>query len=433
MFKRPTPTQQVFLALVCSILFSAFVGYADLATASVVTVTTVLAKTFINLLQLVAIPLAFTSIVNGITSNKDTSNLTRTGLATVILYTLTTIFAVSLGLFIANIIQPGTFFSHLDIFKKIGGGIPSAPLVSEEAHSSSREALVPSNLFSLLSNNENLLIIILVAILISVAMLNLAPEHQKPLRDFFVATQELFIQIINYIMKLAPLGVFCIVTSQFVGFLENNMESAPTLFIVITVYVCTVLLGLGIMLFLFYPLVVATFTNTSYKEFIKTMYPAQLMAFTTASSMATLHKTNTQVAKLNVSKQIRSFVLSLGATVNMDGTALYQGVVILFIAQLFGHSMTLGDQFYVISYITLSSVGVAGIPGASLITLTLLLQKLVSMGALNSEEIAVVLALIYIPDRFLDMCRSVVNITGDGMVACLVQAYDNRGGNKEGK
>ena len=432
MFKRPTPTQQVFLALVCSILVSALIGYAGLSAKRIVTVTAVLAKTFINLLQLVAIPLAFTAIVNGITSNKDTSSLTRTGLITITLYTLTTIFAVTLGLFIANIIRPGALFTHLDIFKKIGG-VASAPMVIKQAEESGGQALIPSNLFALVSDNENLLVIILFAIFISVAMLNLPAEHQEPLRSFFVIMQELFTEIINYIMKLAPLGVFCMVTSQFVGFLQTNISGAPTLLMVITVYVCTVLLGLGVMLFLFYPLVVATFTNTSYMKFIKTMYPAQLTAFSTASSTATLHKTNAQAAHLNVSEDIRSFVLSLGATVNMDGTALYQGVVILFIAQLFGHSMTLGNQFYVISYITLSSVGVAGIPGASLITLSLLLQKLVSMGVLNSGEIAVVLALIYIPDRILDMCRSVVNITGDSMVACLVQAYNDRGKDKEGK
>jgi Na+/H+-dicarboxylate symporter len=380
---------------------------------------------FLNSLKMVAIPLVFASLVIGITSIEDTTKLSRIGGKTFFIYTITTIVAVILGLTVANIIKPGQVISEQtrDALLQMYGGQLEQHTVSMQQISNSGPLqflvdLVPENLFQALGSNMNLLQVVLVATMLGIALLKIPVRKSKPVILFFEGINEAIIELVRFIMKLAPYGVFSLVASLLIEIAGgNNTHEIFEILYALLWYVGTVILGLSIMVFVVYPVIMKLFSNTSYLTFLKEMRPAQLIAFTTSSSSAALPVTMERVEKhLGVSEEISSFVLPLGATVNMDGTAVYQGIAIVFIAQALGIKLSLETQLMIVANVAISSIGVAGVPGGAMVTTTMILH---SIGVP-----AIGLALILAPDRILDMCRTVTNITGDAVVAVVVASTE---------
>jgi proton glutamate symport protein len=376
---------------------------------------------FLNSLKMVAIPLVFASLVIGITNIEDLHKLSRIGGKTFFIYMVTTVLAVVLGLVIANVVKPGQVISE-----QTREGLISLYGSKVAEHSSALQAihldsplqfmldLVPENIFVAFSNNMNLLQVVIVAIVLGIALLKIPLRKSKPVTMFFEGLNDAIIELIRFIMQLAPLGVFALVSSLLV---EVAGDSKPGevfgILYALLWYVGTVIVGLIIMTFVIYPIILKLFTRVGYMHFLRSIRPAQLIAFTTSSSSAALSVTMERVEKhLGVSEEVSSFVLPLGATVNMDGTALYQGIAIAFIAQALGIHLPITTQLAIVANVAMSSVGVAGVPGAAMVTTTMILQ---SVGIPVAG-----LALILAPDRILDMCRTVTNITGDALVATVV-------------
>jgi len=380
---------------------------------------------FLHSLKMVAIPLIFVSLVVGITSIEDFTKLSRIGGKTFLIYTATTILAVVLGLIIANLIQPGQVISAQtrDRLMTLYGETEQHRVTTQAIQEPKASLqffvnLVPENLVASMSKNENLLQVVLVAILFSIALLKISPRKNRPIILFFEGLNDAVIELIRLIMKIAPVGVFALVASLLI---EIAGDSSPNeIFDVLYAllwYVATVILGLALMTFVVYPIILRILTKMNYFGFFRGIYPAQLVAFTTSSSSATLPVTMERVERyLGISEEISSFVLPLGATINMDGTALYQGVAVVFIAQALGLDLSITAQFAIVANVVVSSIGVAGVPGGAMVTTMMLLQSL----GIPAGGLALVLA----PDRILDMCRTVTNITGDAAVAVIVASSE---------
>jgi proton glutamate symport protein len=381
---------------------------------------------FLNSLKMVAIPLIFVSLVVGVASIEDVTKLSRIGGKTFLIYTATTILAVALGLIIANLVKPG----HV-IPEQTRDRLMALYTVEAKQHEATTRAmraqdgplqrfvdLVPENLVASMGNNENLLQVVLVAIMLGIALLQITPRKSRPVILFFEGLNDAIIELIRFIMKLAPVGVFSLVVSLLVEIAgDNNPNEVFEILYALLWYVATVILGLAFMTFVVYPIILRLFAEVGYLHFFRGIYPAQLVAFTTSSSSAALPVTMDRVERhLGISKDISGFVLPLGATVNMDGTALYQGVAIVFIAQALGLDLSITTQLAIITNVVISSIGVAGVPGGAMVTTMMLLQSLgIPAGALS---------LILAPDRILDMCRTVTNITGDAVVAVVIASSE---------
>lgn len=382
---------------------------------------------FLNSLKMVAMPLVFVSLVVGVTSIEDMTKLSRIGGKTFFIYTTTTVVAVALGLTIANLIEPGKVITEqtrdrlMTLYageaEKRGETIqtiqnPDAPLQIFVD-------LVPENLVASMSKNKNLLQVVLVAIMLGIALLRIPPRKSRPVVLFFEGINDAIIELIRFIMNLAPIGAFSLIASLLVEVVGDSKPSEIfEILYALLWYVVTVIFGLACMTFIVYPIMLRLFTRMSYIQFFKGIYPAQLVAFTTSSSSATLPATMERVEKhLGISEEISGFVLPLGATVNMDGTALYQGIAIVFIAQVLGVELSTTAQLIIVANVVISSIGVAGVPGGAMVTTMILLQSL----GIPAAGLALILA----PDRILDMCRTVTNITGDAVAAVVVASSES--------
>lgn len=382
---------------------------------------------FLNSLKMVAMPLVFVSLVVGVTSIEDMTKLSRIGGKTFFIYTTTTVVAVALGLAIANLIEPGKVITEqtrdrlMTLYageaEKRGETIqtiqnPDAPLQIFVD-------LVPENLVASMSKNKNLLQVVLVAIMLGIALLRIPPRKSRPVVLFFEGINDAIIELIRFIMNLAPIGAFSLIASLLVEVVGDSKPSEIfEILYALLWYVVTVIFGLACMTFIVYPIMLRLFTRMSYIQFFKGIYPAQLVAFTTSSSSATLPATMERVEKhLGISEEISGFVLPLGATVNMDGTALYQGIAIVFIAQVLGVELSTTAQLIIVANVVISSIGVAGVPGGAMVTTMILLQSL----GIPAAGLALILA----PDRILDMCRTVTNITGDAVAAVVVASSES--------
>ncbi len=369
---------------------------------------------FINLLKLIAIPLIIASLIKGISDLQDISKLSQMGGRTIGIYVLTTVVAVSLGLLIVNVWQPGNSISEKTRKELVDGFTGKAQSKIDAATSQKSQGplqalvdLVPSNIFQAASSNRNMLQVIFFVVFFGIGLILIPPEKAKPVKDFFDSLNEVILKLIDLIMLAAPYGVFALLAALIVDAPNWDIFSA------LIQYSACVVLGLGIMTFLFYPLLVRLYTGTDYGFFFKGISPAQLLAFSTSSSAATLPVTMERVEEhLGVDREVTSFVLPIGATVNMDGTSLYQAVAAVFIAQAFGIDLTFYDQLTIVFTATLASIGSAAVPGAGMVMLVIVL------GAIGVPEFG--LALIFAVDRPLDMCRTVVNVTGDATVSMLV-------------
>lgn len=375
---------------------------------------------FMSMLKLIAIPLILVSLIDGISNMTDTSKLSRIGGKTLGLYITTTVLAITLALLIANIVNPGAYLppeKRIELKEKFAKDAQLKQSKASDVKSARplqvMEDIVPDNLFKALSTNGKMLQVIFFAFLFGIAMVMSKPDLVAPVKDFFKGINNVILNIVHIIMKYAPIGVMALIAGLIVDVAGDDPAGAIDLFTALGVYGLCVIGGLVFMIFVFYPTIVVTFTNIKYRDFFKAIFPAQMLAFSTSSSAATLPLTMERVEhNLGVSEEVTSFVLPMGATVNMDGTSIHQAISAVFIAVAFGHDLTLMDQLTIVVTATLSSIGAAAVPGAGLIMLVIVL------GAIGVDPAG--LALIIALDRPLDMLRTVVNVTGDATVAVLV-------------
>ena len=369
---------------------------------------------FINVLKLIAIPLIIASLIKGISDLKDISKLSSMGGRTIGIYLLTTLFAVSLGLIAVNVIKPGKLVNKetreqlMDNYSTDATGKIS--LAKEQKETGPLQPLVdlvPSNIFAAVSDNGKMLQVIFFVIFFGIGLILIPPEQARPVKAFFDGLNDVILKMIDLIMLAAPIGVFALLAALVAE------SPSPDIFKALLGYAATVLLGLSVLIFVLYPTLMKAFTGMEIKTFFKGIFPAQLLAFSTSSSAATLPVTMERVEEhLGVDKEVTSFVLPIGATINMDGTSLYQAVAAVFIAQAYGLDLTFGQQIGIVATATLASIGTAAVPSAGMVMLVIIL------GQAGIPEAG--LALIFAVDRPLDMCRTVANITGDATVCMLV-------------
>ena len=374
---------------------------------------------FINLLKLIAIPLIMVSLISGVSNLRDITKLSRIGGKTLILYLITTVIAVTIGLIAVNSIQPGEYLSaekQTELGERYAGDanmrVTQAEALTQSGPLQIIVNIVPDNIFGAASSNQNMLQVIFFSILFGVALIMVNAEKGMPVKAFFDGANEAILNVVDIIMRYAPFGVAALICTLIVEI--NSWD----LFIALGIYAITVLLSLGAMILVIYPLIMRLFSRVKYLDFFRAIAPAQLMAFSTSSSAATLPVTMECVEKnLKIKEEISSFVLPLGATVNMDGTSIHQAVSAVFIAQVFGQDLTIADQLMIILTATLSSIGAAAVPSAGLVTLVIVLGAI----GVSPEGLALIIAI----DRPLDMCRTIVNVTGDAVVATIVATTED--------
>ena len=374
---------------------------------------------FIKLLKLIAVPLIIASLIKGVSDLKDISKFSRIGGRTVLIYIVTTVIAISIGLLVVNVFQPGKGISQETITKLTDTYATNKGVIAklEEATKQKSsgplqflEDMVPDNAMYAMSDNKKMLQVIFFAILFGISMLLVKEEKVRTLKHFFDGLNDVILKMVDLIMLSAPYAVFALLSNVVVS------SGDPDLLFALTKYAGVVVLGLFLMI-IFYSLIVKFLVGKSPAWFLKNLSPAQLLAFSTSSSAATLPVTMERVEEhLGVDKEVSSFVLPVGATINMDGTSLYQGVAAVFISQALGHHLDFSDQLIIVLTALLASIGSAAVPGAGMVMLVIVLEAI----GFPPDKLAVGLALIFAVDRPLDMCRTVINVTGDATVAMLV-------------
>jgi Na+/H+-dicarboxylate symporter len=374
-------------------------------------------RIFISLLKLIAIPLILASLIKGISDLQDISKFKNMGLRTILFYIISTVVAISIGLAVVNIIQPGEYVSAETVAELTESySAEGEKRVTAAGNQKSKGPLqfvvdmVPENIFGAASSNGNMLQVIFFAIFFGISMLLIKDERAKPIKDFFDSLNDIILKMVDLIMLSAPYAVFALLASLVAE------TTNPDLFIALGWYAASVVIGLLLMMSL-YIAAVYFFTGKRPGFFLRGISPAQLLAFSTSSSAATLPVTMERVEEhLGVHKEVTSFVLPVGATINMDGTSLYQAVAAVFICQALDFDLTFQDQLTIVLTATLASIGSAAVPGAGMVMLVIVLESL----GLPAESLAIGLALIFAVDRPLDMCRTTVNVTGDASVAMIV-------------
>ena len=372
---------------------------------------------FVNLLKLIAIPLVFVSIVKGVSSLKDISKLSRIGSKTIGLYLISTAFSVTIGLVLVNFISPGNSISEEKSSELKQTYKTSANIKINDANKVEDSGplqfiidIVPSNIIDSASENKNMLQIIFFALIFGISMVLIDSKKTQYVKGFIEGLNDIILKIVDIIMLFSPYGVFALLAS-----LISDFGASSDLFVALGMYCFTVVLGLLLMIFMFYPFLLKLFTKVSYSKFFSSISPAQMLAFSTSSSAATLPVTMERCEeKLGISNEISSFVLPLGATINMDGTSLYQAVAAVFIAQAFGYDLDLSSQLTIVLTATLASIGAAAVPGAGMVMLVIVLSSV----GIDPAGIA----LIFAVDRILDMFRTVVNVTGDATIAAIINS-----------
>jgi Na+/H+-dicarboxylate symporter len=374
---------------------------------------------FVKLLKLIAIPLILASLIKGISDLKDISKFKTIGSKTIITYIVTTVVAISIGLVLVNVINPGSGISSETVerltstYSESSGVQSKLAEANNQIQSSPLQFLVdtvPDNAFKAMSNNSLMLQVIFFTIFLGISMLLIGEEKSKPLKSFFDSLNFVVLKMVDLIMKTAPYAVFALLASVITS------SNDPDLLLALLKYSGVVCLGLFFMVIV-YCIAVYFITNSNPLIFLKKISPAQLLAFSTSSSAATLPLTMDRVENhIGVDREVSSFVLPVGATINMDGTSLYQAVAAVFIAQALEFDLTLADQLTIVLTALLASIGSAAVPGAGMVMLVIVLESI----GFPSDKLAIGLALIFAVDRPLDMCRTVVNVTGDAAVSMIV-------------
>ena len=374
---------------------------------------------FLRSLRFVAVPIVLFSLIVGVSSLRDLRKLGRIGGKTVGIYLATTALSITVGLVLANVAQPGSFVSE-DVRNRLAAEreieAETSIAVAEGKLATGWDRLldiVPRNPAEALADG-NMLQIVFLALVIGVALTLIPEDKADPVKRVCEGMTEVILALVRVVMQVAPFAVFTLLV-EVMASLGLDVLGA------LLVYSGVVVTGLGIMIFLVYPTILRLASGISRRRFLAGIAPAQLLAFSSSSSSATLPVTMECVEdRLGVSGEVTSFVIPLGATINMDGTALYQGVAALFIAQLYGIPLTMGDQLTIVLTATLASIGTAGVPGVGIVMLIIVLGSL----GFSPEVMASGVAIIFGVDRLLDMCRTACNVTGDAMVATVVGASE---------
>jgi len=430
---------------------------------------------FIRMLKFIAVPLVLFSIISGVSGLKDISSLGRMGLKTLLFYLMTTVMAVGVGLLLVNVASPGKTLdvdqrvknrikyelwvdSNPDIprpkdgrsflkdpkYKSLAREVLGADYIDSLALSTTTETptvvnekmrsaeglkessplqflidFVPENIFGSLSDNQLMLQVIFFAIFFGLTLVLVPEGTAKPILELVHGINAVFLKMVEIIMKAAPFFVFALLAGV-ISQMADKPSDVLEIFKGLGFYSLVVVAGLAFMIFAFYAVLISTVVKgLSYRAFLRSISPAQLLAFSTSSSAATLPVTMECVEEnLGVSNKVASFVLPIGATVNMDGTSLYQGIAVVFLAQLHMIDLTIGQQLTIVFTATLASIGSAAVPSAGLVMLIIVLQSV----GLNPAWIAI----IFPVDRILDMCRTVVNVTGDATVSTLVAKTEGK-------
>lgn len=374
---------------------------------------------FINLLKLIAVPLILASLIKGVSDLKDISKIKSMGLRTIAIYLCTTVVAIVIGLSIVNVVKPGAGMSA-DTLEKIklkyendAGVTDKLTKASAQQDAGPLQALVdifPSNIFTALGEAK-MLQVIFFALFVGICLLLIPEKKAKPLVRFFDSLNEVVMKMVDLIMLFAPYAVLALMANVIVAFDDTEI------LLKLLNYALCVIVGLFIMI-VFYLILVKLYTKKSPIWFLNKMSPAQLLAFSTSSSAATLPVTMERVEEhIGVDKEVSGFVLPVGATVNMDGTSLYQGIAAVFIMQVvWPEGLTITNQLVIIATAILASVGSAAVPSAGMVMLVIVLESV----GFPAELLPIGLALIFAVDRPLDMCRTVVNVTGDATVSMMV-------------
>ena len=414
---------KIIIGLVLGLLYGIFAASQGLASFTNDWVAP-FGKIFLNLLKLIAVPLVLSSLITGVASLSDTKKLSRIGGKTITIYVLTTAVAVTIGLISVNILQPGDTVPEdmktklQETYKSAASGrMEAAEEVKDRSILQPLVDMVPSNIFSSASNNRNMLQVVFVAIIVGIALIQIPKNKGKPVLDFFEGINELVIKLVDNIMLIAPIGVFALIADTITSVAGDNLNNILELLSALGYYMLAVIIGLVLQMAITYTFVLKSFSKMNLKTFYQGIAPAQLLAFSTSSSGATLPVTMERCEEeLGVSEEVSSFVLPLGATINMDGTALYQAVAAVFIAQTIGMDLALGAQLTIVFTAVLASIGTAAVPGAGIIMLIIILEAV----GVPSAGIALILGV----DRILDMMRTVTNVTGDASVAVAVHSSE---------
>ncbi|HPK09669.1 MAG TPA: dicarboxylate/amino acid:cation symporter [Saprospiraceae bacterium] len=372
---------------------------------------------FINLLKLIAIPLILASLIKGIADLKDIAKIKQMGLITVSLYIITTVIAITIGLTVVNIVNPGGAVSS-ETVQEITANYTDVALGKFQIAESHKEDgplqwlvdIVPNNIFGAASNNGNMLQVIFFALFFGISLLLINPKKAKPVVKFIDGINEVILKMVDIIMLVSPYAVFALIATLMVS--TTNLD---IIYALLGYGICVVV-GLALMVVI-YIMIVKFLVGKSPSFFVNGILPAQLLAFSTSSSAATLPVTMERVEEhLGVDQEVTSFVCPIGATINMDGTSLYQAVAAVFIFQVLQNDLTLAGQLTIILTATLASIGSAAVPSAGLVMLIPVLQA----AGLHEELLPIGIALIFAIDRPLDMCRTMINVTGDATVSMLV-------------
>lgn len=382
-------------------------------------------RIFLNGLTLIAVPLVLVSLVLGVASLSDIRKLSRIGGKTIGIYLMTTTIAVTLGLVAVNVMEPGGFVpaeTQAELALAYGGDAEARQFAAEQA--AERRPLqflvdvVPPNVFASISDNRNMLQVVFIAILLGIGLIQIPREKGAPVLAVFEGLNLVVIRLVDIIMLMAPIGVFALLASAITDIAGDNLDGILALVGALGWYMVTVVGALALHVVVTYAVLLKIGSPMAIGTFIKGIAPAQLVAFSTSSSGATLPVTMERAEQMGVSEEVSSFVLPLGATINMDGTALYQAVAAVFIAQAIGMDLTLAAQLTIVLTAVLASIGTAAVPGAGIIMLVIILQAV----GVPAAGIALVLGV----DRILDMLRTVVNVTGDAAVATVVAASEGQ-------
>ncbi|RNC86209.1 MAG: dicarboxylate/amino acid:cation symporter [Winogradskyella sp.] len=410
---------KILIGMLLGLIFGFFMTQIDGGKAFVSDWIKPLGSIFVKLLKLIAIPLILASLIKGISDLKDISKFKNIGLRTIGIYIITTIIAISIGLALVNVFQPGDGVSQETITKLTETYSENSSVKAKIAEASKQmssgplqflEDMVPDNAFSALSNNKLMLQVIFFAIFLGISLLLIGEKKAEPLKNVFDSLNDVVLKMVDLIMLSAPYAVFALLANVVVS------SDDPDILYALLKYAGVVVFGLVLMI-VFYTFLVATFTKKNPLWFLKEISPAQLLAFSTSSSAATLPVTMERVEEhIGVDKEVSSFVLPVGATINMDGTSLYQAVAAVFIFQALGLDLTFADQITIVLTALLASIGSAAVPGAGMVMLVIVLESV----GLPPELLPIGLALIFAVDRPLDMCRTVVNVTGDATVSMVV-------------
>lgn len=424
MFKKIPLHTQIIVGLVLGLIFGLVVIKTSISPDFTINYIKPVGTIFINSLKMIAVPLVLASLIVGVSNLGDISKLSRIGGKTIIAYMTTTVLSITIGLLAVNIFKPGkslpveTRESLMSLYDDAAGSTASkAEILQQQSPLQPLVDIVPENVFLAATQNSSMLQVVFFAILVGIALLQIPKEKAAPVIAFFDGLNDVIIQIVGYIMLIAPYGVFALMASLIVEIAGDNPDSAVTLLLALLKYSLVVVGGLLFVILAVYPTILKLFTKIKYGDFFAAIRPAQLLAFSTSSSSATLPVTMKQVEEeLGVSEEVSSFVLPLGATINMDGTSLYQGVAAVFIAQALGMDLSLIQQLTIVLTATLASIGTAGVPSAGLIMLIIVLESI----GVPAAGIALIIA----PDRILDMFRTVVNVTGDATVCAVVASTE---------